>query len=290
VAVVIPTYDYGRFVARAVQSALDQTLPPVEVVVVDDGSTDDTPDVLRAFGSRIRVVRQANRGVAAARNRGARESSAGVLAFLDADDAWHPRMLAVTVAALRHRPDAGAVHCGLREVDEQGGEVGLTVSGWGGRIAEDLLMMRPVLPLTGSASLVPRTVFEALGGYDERLSTSADWDLCLRISLEHPIVFVPDALVSYTLHRSNMHGDLTAMEHDMRLGFEKAFTAHPELDHLRNPALARLYMTLSGSYLSSGERRRALEYAIRSVRLSPVGLRHALGLPVRRLRRRLRPA
>ncbi|MEA2703022.1 MAG: hypothetical protein QOD63_967 [Actinomycetota bacterium] len=285
---VIPTYNYGRFVARAVQSALDQTLVPAEVVVVDDGSTDDTSDVLRAFGSRIRVITQANQGVSAARNRGARSASSALLAFLDADDVWHPRMLEVNVAALRERPDAGAVHCGLREVDEHGVELGLRIDGHGGRVTEDLMLMRPAVPLTGSASLMPRAVFDALGGFDERLSTSADWDLCLRVSLEHDIVFVREALVSYTVHEANMHGNLSAMEHDMLLGMEKAFASHPELERLRAQALSSLFMTLSGSYLSSGDRRRALEYAVRSIRLQPTRGLYALQLPIRRLRRRAR--
>src|SRR4051794_8654152 len=93
VAVIIPTFNYARFVGRAVQSVLDQTFPPAEVIVVDDGSTDATAGVLESFGSRITVLRQQNRGVAAARNLGVRHSTAPLLAFLDADDLWLPRKL-----------------------------------------------------------------------------------------------------------------------------------------------------------------------------------------------------
>ena len=286
VSVVIPTYNYGRFVGRAIRSALDQTLPPAEVTVVDDGSTDDTVEVLRGFGSDIRVISQANKGVAAARNTGARSSRGSFLAFLDADDVWDPRMLEMTVAALGADADAGAAHSGLREVDEDGREVGLFLEGKGGRIGRDLLLMRPIIALGGSAVVMRRAVFDEVGGYDERLSTSADWELSLRVSLEHPILFVPEPLVSYTLHGSNMHRNLTAMEHDVVLGMEKALASHPELESLRAEAFSNLFMTLSGSYYAAGDRGQAVKCALRSLRFKPSRAIYALALPVRRMQRR----
>src|SRR6185437_11144924 len=95
VSVVIPTYNSGPLVTEAVESVLAQTLPAAEVLVVDDGSTDDTPERLAAYGERIRYLPQANQGVAAARNRGIREATGDLIAFLDADDVWHPRKLEI---------------------------------------------------------------------------------------------------------------------------------------------------------------------------------------------------
>ena len=93
VSVIIPCHNYGRFVTAAVESALSQTYQPVDVIVIDDGSTDDTPERLQAFGSRIRYIRQENQGVSAARNTGIRQSCGEWVAFLDADDFWHPQKL-----------------------------------------------------------------------------------------------------------------------------------------------------------------------------------------------------
>src|SRR5687767_14566662 len=105
VSVVIPTYNYGRYVGDAIDSALAQTRPPDEVVVVDDGSTDDTPDRLAAYGDRIRVVRQTNQGLSAARNAGIRAAHGDWVAFLDSDDAFHPRKLELQLGALARRPE-----------------------------------------------------------------------------------------------------------------------------------------------------------------------------------------
>src|SRR5712675_1199611 len=93
VSVIIPTYNSGRLVVEAVESALAQTLAPAEILVVDDGSTDDTRDRLAKFGPPVSYIHQENQGVAAARNRGIRAATGDLVAFLDADDVWHPKKL-----------------------------------------------------------------------------------------------------------------------------------------------------------------------------------------------------
>src|SRR5688572_5767710 len=105
VSVVIPTYNYGHLVAEAVDSALAQTYPAVEVLVVDDGSTDDTWDRLARYGDRIRCVRQANAGLSAARNTGIRAAHGEYVALLDSDDAFHPRKLDLQMRYLTSRPE-----------------------------------------------------------------------------------------------------------------------------------------------------------------------------------------
>src|SRR6478735_6137584 len=94
VSVIIPTYNYGRFLRHALRSALDQTVTPLEIIVVDDGSTDETPDVVASFGEKVRYIRQENSGVCVARNRGVADSTGKLIAFLDADDIWEPEKLA----------------------------------------------------------------------------------------------------------------------------------------------------------------------------------------------------
>src|SRR5690349_9034781 len=96
-SVIVPCYNGGRYVATAVQSVFRQSYPRIEVVVVDDGSTDDSPAILAGFGEAIRYVRQTNQGLSAARNRGIKEARGELLAFLDADDVWLPSKLATQV-------------------------------------------------------------------------------------------------------------------------------------------------------------------------------------------------
>src|SRR5580704_10876157 len=115
VSVVIPAYNCGPYIAEALDSVLGQSLAPDEIVVVDDGSTDDTPERVAAYVGRVRYVRQANERVAAARNRGIAETSGELIAFLDSDDVWHPAKLERQVAILRERPEIGAI--GTRLID-----------------------------------------------------------------------------------------------------------------------------------------------------------------------------
>ena len=112
VSVVIPSYNLGRLLTQAIDSVLAQTVVPSEIIVVDDGSTDDTQVRLEPYSGRIRCIRQGNRGVSAARNRGIREASGQLIAFLDADDVWHPRKLELQLAAFEDRPDLGLLGTG----------------------------------------------------------------------------------------------------------------------------------------------------------------------------------
>src|SRR5438309_10234328 len=142
VSVVIPTYNHARFLTRAVDSVLAQTLSPAEVIVVDDGSTDETHAVLARFGGRVRAIRQENGGVAAARNNGVRMSTGHLLAFIDADDIWLPDKLRCQVERFIAEPDLGLVHCGGEDVDADGTVLRRHLEGLQGWVAEDLLMLR----------------------------------------------------------------------------------------------------------------------------------------------------
>ncbi len=124
VSVVVTCYNYGRFLAGAVESALNQTYRNLDIVVVDDGSTDDTPVVMQRFADnpRVRYIRQENRGQAAAKNTGIRESNGPLVAFLDADDAWEPEKIARQVPMFR-RAEVGVVYSGVSMMDEDGGQV-----------------------------------------------------------------------------------------------------------------------------------------------------------------------
>src|SRR5262245_37852496 len=115
VSVIIPTYNSGPLVVEAVESVLRQTQPATEIIVVDDGSTDDTQERLAAYRDRIRCVRQSNARVAAARNTGLALASGEIVAFLDADDAWHPHKLERQLAVLREHPQIGLLATDLTD-------------------------------------------------------------------------------------------------------------------------------------------------------------------------------
>jgi hypothetical protein len=120
VSVVIPTYNRAHLIGAAIESALDQTYEPIEIVVADDGSTDGTADAVAAYGSRVHYHRQANAGVSAARNLGLRHARGEFIAFLDSDDRWHPWKIAAQVAVLAQRSEVGMVWTDMTAVDSRG--------------------------------------------------------------------------------------------------------------------------------------------------------------------------
>ena len=194
VSVVIPTYNRWPMVGEAVDSVLAQTVSDFELIVVDDGSTDETPRRLPDYGARLTVVTQSRRGVAAARNLGARRASGTYLAFLDSDDLWHPRKLGRQLDFMEHNPEVG-----ICQTDEIWIRNGVRVnprnrhrkpSGDIFRASLELCLMSP------SAVMMRRELFERAGGFDESLAVCEDYDLWLRISKDTPVPLIPEALVT----------------------------------------------------------------------------------------------
>jgi glycosyltransferase involved in cell wall biosynthesis len=287
VSAIIPTHNHARFVGRAVGSALGQSWPAVEVIVVDDGSTDGTGQVLAAFEGRIVVIRQPNRGLSPARNAGARAASGDLLAFLDADDEWYPTKLERQVARFERNPGVGLVHCGVEEVDGQGRRLKTCLDGMDGWVSREMLLFRRGVILGGgSASVVSRRAFADVGGFDESLSTSADWDFYYRLARRWEVDFVPEVLVRYRVHGSNMHMNIHAMERDMLRAYAKVFSEDdPDLQGLRRVAYGRLHAVLAGSFFRARRFRESLGHAIRSVGLTPGTVTYFAAYPLRAFRR-----
>jgi glycosyltransferase involved in cell wall biosynthesis len=287
VSVVIPAYNQARFLAGALESVLTQTYPALEIVVVDDGSTDATGEVLAGFRGRVAVVRQPNNGVSSARNAGVAGSAGDLVAFLDADDQWLPDKLARQIARHVREPDLGLVHCGIQEIDADGRALGVRTEGIEGRVAGRLLRFDGAAILGGgSAALIPRTVFDRVGGFDPLLSTSADWDLYYRIAKDHPIGFVDEVLVRYRLHGAGMHTNVDLMAQDMLRAFSRAFASELPADAPEaRVAYANLHYVLAGSYFVAGRPWKFGEHAARALVRSPAVLPRFLAFPARRLRR-----
>lgn len=286
VSVVIPTYNYARFIERAIVSVLAQTHRPAEVIVVDDGSTDETAGVVERYEPRVRYLRQENSGVSAARNAGVNASTGELVAFLDADDEWVPNKLELQVEALTGRPEAGLVACGVEEIDVDGRPLGQRLDGYGGWVAEDLLLMKQVLPMIGATAVIPRRVLETVGAFDTRLSTSADWELGVRIARRFEIIFLPQPLVRYRIHQGGMHLNVGKMEHDVLVTYDKVFAdGNGQFAGIRRHALSNAFMMFAGSYFAAREYRDAARCAAQSIRLRPAGSLYAFQYPLRVLRR-----
>jgi glycosyltransferase involved in cell wall biosynthesis len=273
VSVLIPAYNASRFIAEAIQSVLAQTFPATEVIVVDDGSTDDTAEIVARFGGRVSCSRQTNLGVALARNHAIRRARGEYIAFLDADDVWLPHKLEKQLSLFRGAPDLGAVGCGCWITDDHLRKIKERLPGEAGLRA--LILGTDNGGLFGSTIVAPRAVLEKVGLFDPRLSTSADWDLATRIAEHYPVSFVAEALLLYRQHGANMHRGLRKMEADMLLLLEGVFerTRHLDISGLRHRAYGNLYRMLSGSYWHSGDRRQALRCGVLSMWWQPSNAR-----------------
>jgi glycosyltransferase involved in cell wall biosynthesis len=288
VSVVIPTYNQSQFLGAAIDSALSQSIPSLEVIVVDDGSTDDTERLLAGYRDRVRSIRQKNLGVGAARNNGARIAKGSLLAFLDSDDIWLPQKLSFQIQRFEKEPALGLVHCGLEFIDGQGTAIGSETDGLEGDVSVHMLLFRrPVILGGGSGAVIRKAIFDELGGFDPCLSTSADWDLYYRIASRSRVGFVPDVLLRYRIHTGNMHRNIDAMEQDMLLAFEKAFREpEPSLCRIRRQCYGNLHTVLAGSFYAAGEYRGFFRHAARAFLMSPGNISRFIGYPLRWYRAR----
>jgi glycosyltransferase involved in cell wall biosynthesis len=222
VTAILPIFNGRRFLREAVLSVLAQTLPPRELIVVDDGSTDGSLDELQGLPSTIpiRILRQDNRGQSAARNLAARQAEGEYLAFLDQDDRWYPKHLERLVAPLAANPAIGWTYSDFDEMDLEGNVVTRAFMHTAGlrhpkrtilECVENDLMVLP------SASVLRRTAFEQAGGFDEALSGYEDDDLFVRIfrmGWEH--VFLRNPLVRFRIHTNGSSTSPTFMRSRMR--------------------------------------------------------------------------
>ena len=197
VSCIVPVYNGEAYVGETLASILAQTQPPLEVIVVDDGSTDGTPERTRSFGTAVRCVRQENAGPAAARNRGVAEARGDLLAFLDADDLWHPEKLSRQAAALTADPELAYTTCLIQNFLVP--ELALEAAAWA-----DHPRGAPVPGYSTSCLLVRREVMAKIGPLDPSLEhgDAADWFLRARAAgLKERML--PEVLTYRRMHGQN---------------------------------------------------------------------------------------
>jgi glycosyltransferase involved in cell wall biosynthesis len=202
ISAIIPAYNGAtRYLDQAIQSMLSQTVRDLEIIVVDDASTDDTSQVVRRF-PQVRYFRRAeNGGQAAARNDGARMAQGKFLAFLDQDDLWEPSFLEETLAALNGHPEAALVHCDGHQVNEHN-EI-MEYDGAMKHTRSITQMLRGGHDVATSGSLFRKICFDAVGGYDAQLSIWEDIDLAIRLYQRFPVVHLPKPLYRHRLYGHN---------------------------------------------------------------------------------------
>jgi glycosyltransferase involved in cell wall biosynthesis len=208
VSVIIPTYNRSQYICYAIDSVLAQTYENIEIIVVDDGSTDDTRDILQLYDSKIKYIFQNNSGPSTARNSGIKQANGDLIAFLDSDDIWLPEKLEYQVQLLEQSPDSiGLVACGYYIIDALGKKIGNPKINRNHKIHKSFLieiMVHNALSGGGSGALVRRECFKKVGLFDEELWIGEDWDIWIRISKQYEIAFVESPLFKYRTHLGNL--------------------------------------------------------------------------------------
>lgn len=209
VAVVIPTYNHSHFLADAIASAKHQTVSAAEIIVVDDGSSDHPENVVAQFPG-AQFIRQNNKGLAAARNTGLRAASSDKVAFLDADDVLAPDAIQSGLACFRAHPDAGFVYGAHRMVNAKGEPTSKVKFEETGHDAFTSFLRGNCIGMHATV-LYDRRRLVACGGFNEVLRRCEDYDLYLRLSLEHPVASHPTLVADYRWHGANMSTDIMGM-------------------------------------------------------------------------------
>lgn len=232
VSVIIPCYNRALYVGEAIDSVLDQTYENFELLVVDDGSTDQSLAIIRTFGDRVRTLQHpggVNRGQSAAINLGLARSDGEYVAILDSDDYWALDKLEKQVAVLQAHPEVGLVYGNARIVDDYGNLLHLRYGtdhqelNETGRILADCYFSVP------SNSLVRRSVFDTVGAFNEGLRAAQDHDMAIRIAEATRLAYIPDVMFHYRRHGDSISAGRAGLR--WRNGFKILEAARQRFDY-----------------------------------------------------------
>lgn len=274
VSVVIPTFNRAELVVRAIQSALSQTYSDLEVIIVDDASTDDTRDrikTLQDIDHRVRYFcHDSNRGAQAARNTGIQAAKGAYMAFLDSDNEWFPQKLERQMALLSHKAGSpGAVYCGYLKVSAGGEVLNQYMPQYRGLVYKQAL----VDWLTDTSTLVMRKdILGKIRGFDENVRAYQEWDLCIRLARECEFDFVPECLTLYHQHA------LPSISKDLlrdAYGYLGVVDTYREeiLRECDRGTLSKHYLKIGRLFVLAGRLDLARAYFLKSIRYDPLNIK-----------------
>lgn len=270
VSVVIPCYNHGQFLADAVQSVLRQTHPACEAIVVDDGSTDSTPQVAAAFGGAIRSIRQVNQGLSAARNRGIEAATGETVVFLDADDLLEPAYVATLLALADRTPAVEGAYGGYRLVDEANRPLPQVEN----RVVAPAALHAQLLQgnfWVPESLMVRRRALLAVGLFDRAHGACADWEMWLRLTGRYAFAGTGEVLVRYRVVTNSMSSNPARMQEDRLAVLGKHLGPEPAPGgaspaHL---AYANAWLRAGVEYLGCGDDAAAYDHLRRAAVLAP---------------------
>jgi glycosyltransferase involved in cell wall biosynthesis len=241
VSVIIPAYNKAEYTRRTVESVLAQTYPHIEIIVVDDGSKDQTPSVMAGYGNRIEYIYKANEGACSARNEGIRRATGEYVAFLDCDDLYCVNKIQRCVEYLEKNMQFGFVYTAAYFIDEYDEIVGRydnphSSKGW---ITSKLILDNFIC---NSTVLVKKCILQKEGLFDEKIFTPADWDMWLRLSEISQAGYIPEPLTKYRVVDNFVFNRLQQARQEDAYVLEKFFKNHSTQGILKKRAFSNFYL------------------------------------------------
>lgn len=252
VSIVIPVYNAEAFIEETVQSVLKQTYTNIEVIIVNDGSTDSSLEKVQAFASdgRVTVLGQTNAGVAVARNKGLNHASGKYIAFLDSDDVWLPNFLQKRIDVLEEQHEVGMITSNMQFIDAKSSLLGVIEKGLDGKAFRRVIEFEQGYGTCPSNFLTRKSLVETVGGFNQSLSNVADKLFVLEISQLTSVMNIPEVTLYYRIHANNMHSNLSLMIADYKrylsIISEKQLLSKAEFTKLHS----RISYIFAGAYLS----------------------------------------
>ena len=300
VSAIMPVYNRERYLDVAIESVLNQTYQNMELIIVDDGSTDRSLAIARNYRSlypeKIRIVTQENQGPSKARNSAIRIANGNLCAFIDSDDLWSPDKIELQVKMLQRHDDASFIYTGYYVVNEGGDVIRecLPDEGMKGFIHDKLWTVENTI--SGGTLLVPTHKLIAVGGFDEGLRGAENLDLRIKLSKLGKVYYVNSCLYYYRKHAANLTSELTAMDESRLKLIAKHFSTDSRYDaSLYRNVMSEYYHTIGVSNFSRFRLRSALPYFCKAVALSPLKyknyerlLRCCLGVRINKILSRLK--
>jgi glycosyltransferase involved in cell wall biosynthesis len=279
VSIIVPSYNTGRYLPVAINSVIAQTFPDWELIVIDDGSTDNTRAVAQSYaptlGEKLRYLYQSNRGLPAARNAAIREARGEFIAILDADDLWLPTRLERGVAVMDSRPDVGLVHSRTARVDQHGTIVGYKVfppKCQSGKIAAYLLTRRA--SISCPTVLFRKQCLDLVGPFDETMRATEDRDLWFRIAERYEVAYINEILAHSRITPGSMTSDPDRMLKWQLFFIQKQYQRGACTWFAVREALGQIYREQGDFLFSGGHTRKSISPYFRSVLYNPLRLKN----------------
>jgi glycosyltransferase involved in cell wall biosynthesis len=256
VSVIIPAFNSEKYIDETIQSVLQQSYKELEVIIIDDGSTDNQEEIIQKHcltDPRVHYYYQSKQGVSSARNYGFQISKGEFIAFLDADDIWLPENISLKIQKFE-KGNYGMVHSDGLMIDEKSTILEYKLEGNEGWLLEEILSWNGTQIPGPSSVLIKRAVIDKVGLFDPALSTSADQDFFIRISAEYEIGRVVKPTWEYRVHDSNMHKNIPLMEKDVRYVYKKASASNLfKKRSFEKKCYSNMYMILAATWARDGK-------------------------------------